>query len=202
MDSTTLMVSMRTGVPTAWISALNRAQQVDEDAVLAGGALRDLRHFVEVKDLDIFVGPHATRARLDAAFGAQGKSKISSGCAYKLGMTDVMAVYEYNLMGCHTIQIIVLREPVTMKYVLERIDFGICQIGFDGQDITETLDYAIDHRQQTFTVAYCPNEDRRGRAIRRFERISQKYPGWQLVLPPADLLDGFDLVDLDALFAA
>jgi hypothetical protein len=188
-----LMVSMRTGVPTAWISALARAQKVDENAVLAGGALRDLRHFVEVKDLDIFVGPDATKERLDAAFGMTGKSKISSGCAYKLGMTDVAAVYEYNLFGCPTIQVIVLKYSVTMRYVLERIDFGICQIGFDGQRVIETLAYGVDHQQKTFTVAYCPNEDRRSRALKRFERISQKYPGWKLVLPEVRTWDLDDL---------
>jgi hypothetical protein len=194
---------MRTGVPTAWISALARAQKVDEGAVLAGGALRDLRHFVEVKDLDIFVGPYATKEALDAAFEVTGKSKISSGCAYKLGMTDVLAVYEYNLFGCPTIQVIVLREPVTMNYVLGRIDFGICQIGFDGERVIETLAYGVDHQRQTFTLTFCPDANRYQRAITRFERISQKYPGWKLVLPLEwSLLMEAGLLDLDTLSAA
>jgi hypothetical protein len=201
--SDTLMVSMRTGVPTVWVSALKRAQMVDESAVLAGGALRDLRHFVEVKDLDIFVGPYATKELLDAAFGVTGKSKISAGCAYKLGMTDVLAVYEYTLMGCPIIQVIVLREPVTMKFVLERIDFGICQIGFDGEHIVTTSAYAVDHQRQTFTLTFCPDANRYQRAVTRFDRLSQKYPGWQLVLPLEwGLLMEDGQLDLDALSAA
>ena len=47
-------------VPWAWTEVLRTVQSVHPEAILAGGALRDLILGGEVKDLDIFIGPDQT----------------------------------------------------------------------------------------------------------------------------------------------
>ena len=42
-------------IPKSWRSVLSEIQKHCPSAVIAGGALRDLYHEVQVKDLDIFI---------------------------------------------------------------------------------------------------------------------------------------------------
>src|SRR3546814_2316422 len=79
------------------------------------------------------------------------------------------------------LEVQIVPVTTTPKGLLERLDFGICQIGFDGTDVIRTPAYVRDRDNQTFTLIRCDNADQKERSRQRFERLSVKYPGWSFV---------------------
>lgn len=180
-------------IPAEWLEALHAVQTVAPGAVIAGGALRDLFLGRPFKDLDIFVhlhDPANDRAAIFSALTALGF--CSSGTidfSYAKGMTkecyaadsftrSVMAFGCIPVVGLLEVQIVVLNEP----FKLSRMDFGLCQIAYDGDALTYSDEFMHDAVNEVFTVCRADTEDELARSRRRYERLHNKYPGWNLVL--------------------
>jgi len=67
--------------------------------------------------------------------------------------------------------------------IVERVDFGLCQIGFDLMGVVTTPAYEFDKANQVFTLTRAESVEGVMRSIKRYERLSQKYQGWPLQVP-------------------
>lgn len=178
-------------VPASWLSLLSSIEvATGMTPVLAGGALRDRYHSVPVKDLDIFL-PYSTEAvkNVRRVFDDAGFSLFQEAHMEYEEMTDCLLVLGFrDLHGLlPDVNIIFLRENVSADHeqVVERIDFGICQIGvfLNENGVAEfyyTNAFVEDVLNKTFTLVREYDQDR---SLRRFERLKQKYPNHRLVLP-------------------
>ena len=61
--------------------------------------------------------------------------------------------------------------------LLESFDFGICQIGYDGQNLFVTSAFLWDFKYGVFTMRHT---DRRDRSLSRYARINRRY-NWPLI---------------------
>src|SRR3546814_7268697 len=57
--------------------------------------------------------------------------------------------------------------------ILPRLDFGICQIAFDGDKVTKTAAYEIDQGCKTFTLTRCDDSAQWDRSYRSEEHTSE-----------------------------
>lgn len=174
-------------LPPSFYAAVRMAQRVAPDAILAGGALRDFINGAPIKDLDIFVGPCSEGVtnlleNLNGTYGVEGKTTVPYFIAERMNKQDVHACYEHIIMGAWVVNTVVLSRPMTIAEKLNRFDFGICQVGFDGTDVWATPAFHQDRMNQTFTLVRCDSERDYRRSMARFDRLVQKYPDWQLVL--------------------
>lgn len=182
-----LLNNPATGIPPRWADILAVVQQAAPEAILAGGSLRDLENGAPVKDLDIFVrhrdgeyaSPYLHKLQQLDTFTYRRIVTSFESC---LEDSDCVLSETFPVGGLD-VNIVHLDGSVDMERVLTRIDFGICQIGYDGKSITTTEAYRQDRAKRTFTVTRFDSTDDNARTLRRWERISQKYPGWTLVNP-------------------
>lgn len=178
-----------TTIPQQWRDVLTTLKLNGfPEAVIAGGALRDLTHGVPVKDVDIFV--HHTSEfdkKLDKAFPGQWRKLLTeSSTDYLNGTFDtVVAVVDLTVDGVTTpIQIIALSVIPTIDAAMARFDFGICQIVYDGSAVQMTQAFVDDVRGKTFTVIRSDTEEQMKRTLKRWDRFKEKYPQHALVVPP------------------
>lgn len=176
-------------IPAAWLSLLSSLEvATGRTPVLAGGALRDRYHSVPVKDLDIFL-PHSagTVKAVREVFDTAHFSCFQEVHMEYEEMTDCQLVLVFrDFLGLlPDVNIIFLREDVSAdpEQVVERIDFGICQIGvfLNENGVAEfyyTNAFVEDVLNKTFTLVREHDQDR---SLRRFERLKQKYPNHRLV---------------------
>lgn len=174
-------------IPTSWVAALRKIQVQFPEAVIAGGALRDLDNGRPVKDVDVFVY-HRETARHDLieALDLVGMLIVPETVGdYIPSMADVVSVTEFGPIDLNdpyspNLSVITM-EPGTD--ILRRIDFGLCQIATDGSTIQETYAYVQDQWAKTFTMTRADNQAQYDRSIERFNRLSVKYSGFRLVIP-------------------
>lgn len=194
-------------LPNRWREVLTAIQARFPEAIIAGGALRDLDHGKGVKDVDIFIADRGvtTYDMLVEAFGYPGRVVMDARAAEYLGSIDeVLAVFEFPPSGEHEVlgsapfQIVVLPwyylgngGPEFAERTLARFDFGICRIAHDGVEITISPAYKRDKDNKTLTLLRCENERQLDRSLMRLERLERKYPGYEF------LTDGPLTVKLD-----
>jgi hypothetical protein len=193
-------------LPQTWTDAL-RALQTNgfPEAVIAGGALRDLDNGREVKDVDIFVQWRGSDTPLAIAQALGATHRVStvtpeSVCEYLENLADVKGIYAADLKALEAeelsfglfdpippalapVQIIALEPFTDLMGVLRRIDFGLCQIGFDGQRVLKTPAYTADKYAKQMTVLRCDSTGQMLRTLKRFKRLSEKYSGFELSIP-------------------
>ena len=179
-------------IPREWSKLLSRIQQKESRALIAGGCLRD--HYLErpVADIDIFVPDDETGAagviRYDRPVLAKSVPK-----PYFTHDSDVRQIgyYESAEERLTPVNLIhVSSYACTPWDQIERFDFGICQIAFDGQQLFMTSAFGRDVKERTFTyLRQEPSEAQHEASMGRFERLSLKYPGWKLRQPLTDALD-------------
>ncbi len=170
-------------IPAAYSAVLADVCAVFPGSMIAGGALRDLDNGRPVKDLDVFC-PNVSD--LDA-FKA-----LASSLALPGTLMNVMGGYE-NWATNECVGVLDIETPhgpvqviglsTGPETILPRIDFGICQIGFDGEKVTWTDAYDIDKAAKTFTIIRSDDQTQRDRSYRRWDRLSEKYADWHLVDP-------------------
>ncbi len=155
------------------------------EAIVAGGAIRDYDNGrgSEVKDVDvvIFDRPGYLSHLKRAMHGFAHRVAVAPEVANYLEFENVECVHEFLKEGHPPIQVVVALVPRTALEILERHDFGICQVGFDGVQIIRTPQYVTDQVNKTFTLVRCRNEQDRERSAGRFARLVLKYPGWRMV---------------------
>lgn len=179
-----------------WLKVLANIQQASPSAILAGGCLRDLAHGVSAKDIDIFVDQYEAPALLleeQARLTHPEKLNfIDCDVTYQDWSSDVIGIHEFGRDdGQPMLNLIVVRGGTcTVEEQLERFDFGICKVAHDGTDYQVHADYLKDRANRTFTLTRSGTKRQWEQSLKRFERISPRYPGWTLVTPPEPDWDG------------
>jgi hypothetical protein len=175
------MVIMGHEVPEAWIGVLQRIRSgLHPDAILAGGALRDLVWGYEPKDLDIFVPwrPGAlTRVLLDYRWRVAGVLDFDTYAGGTAMRGEVKALQSIAIPGLPEVQIIHLELPRwSMSHVISRMDFGACQIATDGEGWTVSEAAEIDLACHCFTLVNCEDATQFARSQRRADRWAKRFP--------------------------
>ena len=185
---------IETLIPQVWQDMLHRLHILGfPEAVIAGGALRDLDNGREIKDVDIFVQDQpGVKAKLDAVFGTQGVSLVPEFVlAYCEFNEEVIDVFDYGtdavdfdtLLSPPPYQVIVLSSLYDPFQAMERFDLGITQIAFDGTRMFVHPNYTRDKEQKRMTLVRCESSNDWERTERRWKRHSKKYEHWAFVTP-------------------
>ncbi len=153
------------------------------EAVCAGGAIRDHLHGLEPKDIDIFIEDHEGLAQklTDHFKGWQGKLVVPTHVAQYMAFENVHCVFEFVVPNFPPVQLIVMTKKIEPQAIIERHDFGICQVAHDGHRFYRTDAFVNDYTGHTFTLIRCRDEKDWNRSMKRWERLSKKYTGWRLV---------------------
>ncbi len=155
------------------------------EALVAGGAIRDYDHDRPelVKDIDVVIFDrrgylHGLKRALK---GFQHRVAVDENVANYLEFENVACVHEFwEDVGSIPVQIVVARTRRTPMEILERHDFGLCQIGFDGQSILTTSAYQADKVAKRFTLVRCRDAKDFWRSVGRYRRLERKYPGYPM----------------------
>lgn len=171
-------------IPPSWTELLKRIQSVCPSAVIAGGALRDLDNGRPVKDLDVFLEADSeSKARQimedlgDAGFAVSWDESFGENVYPEDQNLEVVAVMD--LLGFDiAVQLIFVAWPTIA--IVERFDYGICRLSWDGAKLVRPPEYDLDKASRLFRL----RRDRptpvsmRG-SIRRYARlVNEKYEGW------------------------
>lgn len=171
-------------IPALWTSTLRSIQTIRPEAIIAGGCLRDLDNDRPVKDVDIFVRGN----RLDDLYMLQVRlTEMGHPCEpidgqkiYPLGEgNDVVGYVELALYADPPIQIIMLRE--NGELVIDRMDYGICRMTWDGSELVTHPDYVRDKADQVFRLRVDRGPEGLAASVHRYARLVRKYEGWKFV---------------------
>lgn len=189
-------------IPSCWLEVFKTVQSVEPSAILAGGALRDLDNERPVKDLDIFVPVDSLNPpRIVEALSKTHQLESWLGDQYFDWDTCVANVGVINAVveGLPPVNLIVIHD-CTIANQMERFDFGICRIMFNGNTLHRHPGYVKDKEDHTFTLLRNCTYEQRVYSRKRFERLQEKYPGWTLVIPVREAqIVAADLIDFDDL---
>lgn len=197
-------------VPKAWDEVFRIVQEQYPDAILAGGALRDLDCAREPKDLDIFVSRPVPKvipdkldfsdlSDLDHLHARSFKSVVISGytrddeqrfesshdCDNSLLGTEV-----HVKDGCLPVNIVYLSHDCTPQARFDRFDYGLNKIGYDGSRVFASSEYSIDKNNHRFTLRRVENPEQLNKSLDRMKKFRQKYSGWEFVVP-GNLFEAF-----------
>lgn len=189
-------------IPQRWRDVLAAIQAAGfPEAIIAGGALRDLDHGKPIKDVDIFVDAKGIetlqlKKQLDAAFGYEGVGIFENPAAdldedYTWEGVVVAGVWDWvyapsDFLGQPKFQVIAVEKPegvVFRDYVIDDFDIGLCQQAFDGVLECITTAYLDDAALKTLTVTRAPSYNALQRTRGRLGRIQLKYPEHRIVIP-------------------
>jgi hypothetical protein len=188
-------------VPDDWKTLTEQVQRAaGSPAILAGGALRDLYNGKPVKDLDIFVSAYVPSGDEEQNGDFHIKSEVSTFDAIDAHMKELgflrdnimpgsvlpdetdlerSIIYKHHREGVLDVNVCLLRIPVSLKSVVERIDFGLCQIGCDCEGRTyATPAFFKDAFGEKFTLLRAAGKER---SLARYDRLKDKYVGWPLI---------------------
>jgi hypothetical protein len=169
-----------------WADMLNRVRSVAPSAFLAGGAVRDLDNGRPVKDLDVFFNEETVG---DWDFGKVlgGRYVYKNGvadCSYIDAASEICSTSTFSdVQGGPDLNLINTVPGIDTMKMLERMDFGICLIGFNGEQVIRTSKYDHDQRGQMFTLTRADTIEGTVRSLKRYDRLVQKYEDWPLVIP-------------------
>lgn len=147
-------------------------------ATIAGGYLRDSYYQVPHKDIDIFVNSSMRRSELGAAFPGW---TISEHDDDEKSYDGVSAFQVINLAHSNydPVQIMTSDDYNTVESVLDKFDFGFCQIAFDGSNVLVTDEFWNDASNNTAT--FLMDRNRRSNHSEHENRLRQKYPNLKWV---------------------
>jgi hypothetical protein len=170
-------------IPATWTEALRSIQVLRPEAVIGGGCLRDLDNGRPVKDIDIFVrgskAEHLESLHQALSDGDQFHvEEIDSDNWYPVGDgNDVVGFFEMRLyVDDPPIQIIMVDFDCSL--IVERFDYGICRIAFDGVTLIKSPEYLLDQANEVFKLRRSRDENQLAASVHRYARLVQKYPGW------------------------
>tara|TARA_Y100001001_G_scaffold163782_1_gene193797 strand:+ start:1135 stop:1761 length:627 start_codon:yes stop_codon:yes gene_type:complete len=185
-------------IPASWLGVLEDIQKVCPSAVLAGGALRDLYHGVEVKDLDIFIqagdeaeswglfeklGGKRPKDFTEFGYGLQDLSDMDSdGGAYPRSMQEVILVENYVGENPTDIPVQLIFVNWNTARIHERFDIGICRVSTDGVKVFVSKEFKEDHHEKVLNIRRCENKWMLGSSIERIVRLREKYADFQIAL--------------------
>jgi hypothetical protein len=148
--------------------------------------MRDLDNGRPIKDLDVFYNEetvadwHFDRALKDRYVYKNGVAD----CTYIDASAEIMSTTIFlDLQGGPDLNLINTSPDFDTMKMLERMDFGICLIGFNGEQVIRTSKYDHDQRGQMFTLTRADTIEGTVRSLKRYDRLVQKYEDWPLVIP-------------------
>jgi len=168
-------------LPAAVAASLASLQAIEPAAIVAGGFLRDRLMGVAPKDIDLFCR-ELTGEQQDAvarAFPGARVEPFSKFLSYQ--SPDVARVWDLGEAGGYPLQLIEVRGDPAVRAAHH--DFGLCQVWHDGQELVCTDAFELDAQRRTFTLCHCESKREFDRSMKRFERLSNKYLGFALVIP-------------------
>lgn len=167
-------------IPAEAARVLRRVQQEVPEAIVAGGCLRDAIMNRPINDIDVFVPQDQAGRAAMAIYDTHPKHVKTLHEAYMTFNSDVQRVSYYEGEGVLPVNIIGVYQ-CTPERQLERFDFGICRVAFDGMRLWKDLAFDRDQRDETFTLLVDQTEEQRKYSLKRFERLQGKYNGWRFV---------------------
>jgi hypothetical protein len=176
-------------IPEGWSTLLKTIREVAPGAYLVGGALRDLDNGRPIKDLDVFVPYGSDLTALEDALRStypeflgscpgeyiDSCKEIAWTCRYGATLHGAVCSPELN--------IIVLAQGYVPEDLIRRVDFGLCQIGYDGEAVQWTEAYETDKANRTLTLTRAEDAAGFRRSMTRYQRLALKYNGWPLIVP-------------------
>ena len=164
-------------IPEKWTEILTKVQTIYPEAIIAGGCLRDLDHGKEPKDIDIFVEDWKF-PYLDVPLGFTKKGKKTF--YFHQGADEVIKL-DY---GDLPVEFIKMEGAHTPWAVLNRFDFGINRIAWDGKEFYISEYYKLDKENKCVTMRSACNESHFKflRDEKYEKRLKVKY-GYPLVIP-------------------
>ncbi len=135
-------------IPALWHVALRAVQETCPGAIIAGGALRDLDNDRPVKDVDIFFPCDGADAFAAAVWTLETeldvKTDYTLGKEYRENFNDVVGVARFTVQNTEFELIGIDLEQTGVKNIVDRFDFGLCQISYDGKFVHRTAAYGVD----------------------------------------------------------
>lgn len=184
-------------IPENWKALLAAVREILPDAVIGGGCLRDLDNDREVKDIDIFTNGTGLRDLakkrdylIEAGFDCD---EIDPDKLYPIGDgNDVVGHFDMHWPGVigYPVQIIAVAWPI--QRIVERFDFGICWLAFDGETLTRSAEYEEDKRDKVFRLRRQRTAEEMVASVHRYARLSRKYDGWRFALYDHDEFGALD----------
>lgn len=180
-------------VPAEATYALISLGDICEQAIIAGGCLRDTFFGVDFADIDIFVSPDFDGAKLASKMGAHwtveeqwgplsGTQAAEYEEAFGIHMRSIWRMQEGDTG--HPVQFMVWPTPPAMADLLAQFDFGFSQIASDGVETFATDAFLVDARANTATFLLGADYNRLPRCHQRAERIGARHPGRRWIWPP------------------
>lgn len=161
-------------IPTPWALLLADVQQTFPGAVLGGGALRDLAFGLspdDVKDLDFFADHELLRS---PSIGGLPPTSVLDANYVRSMKSDVCNVFTYHFPG--------LKQPVQVVTLFDydpyaaiaRMDYGGCQLAWDGQRFYSTASANHDITHRRLTLCSFEGEAQIARSVARGEAFKEK----------------------------
>ncbi len=176
-----------------YIHTLLKIQDYLPEAIIAGGAIRDLYHNKPIKDIDIYVPQDDGVAVHSVSFWRQvfdlntmhGDYIDHSGTdgeSYN-GKNHIGVVWEIQKRG--VLYNIIIVDVLPVEYVNDFFDIGLCKAYCDGKKIRLTADFMCDSQNKLLTVVskHLPQEEFDGMMDNHVARLKTKYPSHTLVVP-------------------
>jgi hypothetical protein len=166
-------------------------------AHIGGGAVRDTLLDRPIRDIDLFLNESATDEAAALLRKDFGFVKVGEWKSYEMFSDPAVArVARFEkadetiplcLIGLHYPSDTYYDEPrssLGMRFNLSRFDFGICMVGWDGNDVYTTREYKRDVEQKTFTLLRADDKQQFAYSMSRFKKMTaDRYAGWRLVVP-------------------
>ncbi len=177
--------SERTGMKLTDLQNLvTEIRRVYPDAVISGGAPRDLLHGKPIKDIDVMTGQEVTARSLGRL------ADIVGGKFDVIEPQDPSGVEEFEFEihfddGRPRLNVIDL-NPFEIKDPLENLldfDFGLSQVAVTPSGIIHTPAYVSDALNGTITYMGDNGKEawRIDSSAKRLQRLKLKYPRWEFV---------------------
>ena len=163
-------------IPSEFRFLLDEIQKTDPQAIIAGGSLRDWFHGHTPKDIDIFV-----TANFDVESIPQleiKKEQIEHSGDLDETILDSVQYDGYS----KPINIITCSEKWPPDKQVDKFDFGLCKISWDGQNIFEHSEFLWDVKHHLFTLRRPSAPCMIFKSIERYKRLRDKYP-FPLMIP-------------------
>lgn len=153
------------------------------DAVVSGGYLRDHLAKVPPKDIDVFT-PHMEAHQIASMLRAfpDARVEIFNNAIEYISSGEVVAVYQLGLVQGIPLQLIMLSGGISPRERYKTNDFGQCQCMDDGTSFEGTAQFVSDCYMQEFTLSVCEDQRQFDRSMRRWSRLSKKFPTHELVI--------------------
>jgi hypothetical protein len=179
-------------IPDAWKELYDLVTSHLDDAILAGGSLRDWDNGRAVKDLDFFYDEKYRHGLLTlvpqlrlAGYSIDEHRKLMAQADEDNswdGTNTFSTLYfpstDVSLPDINLISV----ADASIAVQLDRFDFGICRIGYDGV-LHKTDEYLMDQEMRAFSLLADRDQEQRARSYERFGRIQERYRGWRLLDP-------------------